>query len=260
MRTSQKLKNQLLVWAELYNQPKFIKDDPISIPHEYQSLQDKEISGFIAASLAWGQRTTIINSTRKILEKMDNAPYDFILNHKEKDLQKLEDCKHRTFNYTDLLYFIHFLKHHYQKNVSLETAFFPQKKMNVEQGLNHFYEYFFSLPEAPRRTQKHVAAPNKKSACKRLNMYLRWMVRKDHNGVDFGIWESISPSKLLIPLDVHVLNSIAELWNKTSIKANWKGVLEVSSAMKRILPEDPAKLDFALFGYSIEKRKQKTYF
>lgn len=260
MRTSQKLKDQLLAWADLYNQPIFIEEDPISIPHEYSKIQDQEIAGFIAASLAWGQRKTIIKSTHKILTQMDNAPHDFIINHEDNDLKKLEDCKYRTFNYTDLLYFIHFLKQHYQENNSLESAFFPKKNMNVEEGLNHFNQYFFSLPDAPKRTQKHVAAPYKKSACKRLNMFLRWMVRKDSKGVDFGLWDQIPPSKLLIPLDVHVLNAISELWNNTKIKANWKGVLEVSSAMSKILPEDPAKLDFALFGFSIEKRKQKSYF
>lgn len=259
MRTPKKLKEQLLNWAEFYNRPVFIEDDPISIPHRFHKLQDIEISGFIAATLAWGQRKTIINSTNKIIDKMDNAPLDFILNHEDKDLKRFEDCKHRTFNYTDLLYFIHFLKHHYQSNKSLETAFFRSKDFNVEQGLNHFNQYFFSLPDAPQRTQKHVAAPRKKSACKRLNMFLRWMVRKDNKGVDFGLWEILSPSKLMIPLDIHVLNAIKELWRYDTIKPNWQGVEMVTKEMREILPEDPAKLDFALFGYSIEKRKQNMY-
>lgn len=245
-----------MFWADEYNHPKFIEEDPISIPHQYSKKQDIEISGFIAAILAWGQRKTIINSTQKIMERMDFAPHDFIVNHQPQDLKKFTDCKHRTFNYTDLLYFIHFLNFHYSDHDSLEDALWPNEAISVEQGLNHFNRYFFSLPEAPDRTQKHIAAPYKHSACKRLNMFLRWMVRKDHAGVDFGIWKKISMHKLIIPLDVHVINSIHTLWPNSNIKPNWKGAVEVTKVLQRILPDDPVKLDFALFGHSIAMRKQ----
>ena len=190
-----------------YNQPSFIKDDPICVPHRFTKLQDIEIAGFFAAVFAWGIRTTIINKTNELLKLMDDVPHDFILHHQPQDLKKLLTFKHRTFNTTDLLYFIHFLQYHYHDNSSLETAFtkwLSPTDITIEQGLIGFHQYFFSLEDFPPRTKKHIATPYKQSSCKRLNMYLRWMVRSDNIGVDFGLWKTIKLSQLVCPIDVQI--------------------------------------------------------
>jgi uncharacterized protein (TIGR02757 family) len=189
----------------LYHRPEFIGDDPVSVPHRFEKKQDIEISGLFAAVLAWGNRTSIINNCSKLMQWMDDAPHEFILHHSEPDLKPFLHFVHRTFNATDLLYFISFLKYHYSQHDSLEDAFVPETvylHQNVEQALIHFHRYFFSI-EHPERTRKHISTPQRKSACKRLNMYLRWMVRQDSQGVDFGIWKKISPQQLICPLDVH---------------------------------------------------------
>jgi len=178
-----------------YNHPGFITNDPISIPHLFTKKQDIEIMGFWAATLAWGQRVTIINKCKELITLMDGAPYDFIINHEDIDLKKLLHFKHRTFNDIDTLYFIAFFRWHYDNHDSLESAFIPtdlrqlaeEEEEPIEKYLNHFRNYFFSLPDFPHRTKKHVSSPSQKSTCKRLNMFLRWMVRKDNCGVDFGI-------------------------------------------------------------------------
>jgi uncharacterized protein (TIGR02757 family) len=192
-----------------FNNVSFIKDDPVCLPHLFTKKQDIEIAGFFAATFAWGIRKTIINKGMSLFQLMDNAPYDFCIHHSESDLKKLEGFCHRTFNDTDLLYFISFFKYHYSKNDSLESAFFNKKTLSakdnvIENALNYFNQYFFSLEDIPCRTKKHVAAPNRNSSCKRLNMFLRWMVRHDNNGVDFGIWKKIKPSDLICPIDLHV--------------------------------------------------------
>ncbi|RYG24662.1 MAG: DUF2400 domain-containing protein, partial [Chitinophagaceae bacterium] len=176
-----------------YNRASFIDADPIVIPHRFSKKQDIEIAGFFAAIFAWGNRTTIINKSNELLALMDNAPHDFCLQHTDKDLTRLLGFRHRTFTATDLLYFVSFFHHHYSHNESLESAFtlwMQPGDEDVEQALNGFYAYFFSLPDVPPRTLKHIACPAKKSACKRINMFSRWMVRKDNNGVDFGIWKN----------------------------------------------------------------------
>ena len=193
--------------ASEYNRPSFILPDPISIPHRFSLQQDIEISGFFASIFAWGNRTIIIKKTSELMKLMDNAPYEFCLHHSEKELRSLLGFCHRTFNTTDLLYFIEFLKYHYSHYSSLEDAFakwMNQDDENVEKALIGFHHYFFSLPDAPQRTRKHIASPEKNSTCKRLNMYLRWMVRKDDQGVDFGIWEKMKTSQLICPIDLHV--------------------------------------------------------
>src|SRR6266700_269952 len=193
--------------ADEYNQPAFITDDPVSVPHLFTTTQDIEIAGFFAAIFAWGNRTTIIRKSKELMQLMDMAPYQFVLHHTAKDLKKLMSFKHRTFNTTDLLYFIAFLKYHYSRYNSLEPAFtqgMGTSDANIEKGLTGFYNYFFSLEDVPRRTKKHIANPAKKSTCKRINMYLRWMVRHDNKGVDFGIWKNISPAQLICTIDVHV--------------------------------------------------------
>ena len=253
----QSLKEFLDTKVAQYNTPEFIKDDPICIPHLFTKQQDIEIAALFAAVFAWGNRTIIINKCRELLQRMDNAPHQFILHHTDKDLKGLLGFKHRTFNDTDLLYFVHFLQHHYSKHISLESAFaegIQHKDKTIENGLNHFFEYFFSLEDAPRRTQKHIAAPFKNSTCKRLNMFLRWMVRNDEMGVDFGIWQNISPAKLICPIDVHVAR-VAHRFNLLeSKKIDWQAGLELTAQLRKFDKADPAKYDFALFGLGVVEK------
>ena len=237
-----------------YNHPDFIAADPICIPHAFTKKQDIEIAGFFAAIFAWGNRTTIINKSRELMQLMHNAPHDFVLGHTKKDLQQLEGYKHRTFNTTDLLYCIEFFKFHYSTNASLETAFskwMHKKDTSVENGLNGFYNYFFSLPDVPERTRKHIASPLKNSSCKRLNMYLRWMVRNDNKGVDFGIWKNIAPSQLIIPLDVHVTRVAKQLNILQAKQANWQAAVELTEYLRNLDRQDPVKYDFALFSIGV---------
>lgn len=255
MHETNKLQNFLDQRVEKYNQPEFIQDDPISVPHQFKKKQDIEISGFFAATFAWGIRKTIINKCNTLMELMDNAPHDFCLNHTEKDLRRLQHFVHRTFNGDDLLYFIEFFKQHYQKHSSLELAFFNKKTLKseniVESSLDYFYDYFFSLPYVIERTRKHIAAPKKNSACKRLNMFLRWMVRNDHKGVDLGIWKKIKPSELIIPLDVHVARVARNLNLLNRKQTDWKAAVELTENLKTFDAADPVKYDFALFGLGI---------
>lgn len=240
----------------LYNQPSFIKSDPISIPHQFTKQQDIEIAGLFAAVLAWGNRTTIINNCNKLMQWMDDAPHDFILNHKDTDLKAFLSFVHRTFNATDLLYFIHFLQWHYRQHDSLEDAFVPAKTYRqdtVEEALIHFHNYFFSI-EHPERTRKHIATPTRKSACKRINMYLRWMVRKDKHGVDFGIWKKIKPHQLICPLDVHVARVACRLGLTDNDKSNWQNAVRLTDALRKMNAKDPAIYDYALFGLGAEER------
>lgn len=241
-----------------YNQLSFIEDDPISIPHQFSRLQDIEIMGFWTAMLAWGQRKTIINKANELISLMDNAPHDFIVNHREHERTTFLTFKHRTFQPTDTLYFLEFLQQYYQKNESLEFAFLPDNQSytpSVEQSLIHFHQLFFSLPNAPKRTHKHLATPLRKSTCKRLNMFLRWMVRKDEKGVDFGLWNRISPHQLLIPLDVHVDRVARDLGLLKRKQTDWLSVLELTERLRQFDAKDPAKYDFALFGSGIDRKK-----
>jgi uncharacterized protein (TIGR02757 family) len=254
---NEKLKEFLNRKVEQYNQPSFINNDPVCIPHLFTEQPDIEIAGLFAALFAWGNRTTIINKSRELLALMENEPYSFCINHSDKELKRLLHFKHRTFNTTDLLYFILFLKQHYANNKSLETAFtkwMEKNDANTEQALNGFHHYFFSLPDAPKRTRKHIASPQKNSTCKRLNMYLRWMARKDKNGVDFGIWKKISPAQLICPIDVHVAR-VAKRFNLLQRKAlDWQAAVELTQYLRTLDSEDPVKYDFALFGLgAIEK-------
>lgn len=251
------LKSFLDQKVEEYNNSSFIPDDPISIPHGFSLKQDIEITGFFAAVLAWGQRKTIINKCRELFVRMDNAPYDFIINHQEDDLKELLGFKHRTFNELDLLYFVSFLKHLYEESDSMESAFtlgIATADESVENGLIKFHEYFFSLEDAPHRTQKHIATPLRKSACKRLNMFLRWMVRSDDKGVDFGIWKQIKPSQLICPCDLHVDRIGRRLGLITRKQTDWIMAIELTNNLKMLDTEDPVKYDYALFGLGIEER------
>ncbi len=242
-----------------FNNPFFIKEDPVSIPHLFTKKQDIEIAGFFAAIFSWGNRTTIINKCKELLQRMDNAPYEFCINHRDEDLKKLETFCHRTFNDTDLLYFISFFRFHYSKSKSLETAFFNNKSLQqstnaIENALNFFNAYFFSLESVPERTKKHVASPAKNSSCKRLNMFLRWMVRDDNKGVDFGLWKKVSPSQLICPIDVHVAR-VARHFNLLTRKViDWNAAIELTTRLRKFDSSDPVKYDFALFGLGVLHR------
>lgn len=254
---AKRLKEFLDRKVDEYDQPSFIENDPISIPHLFSKQQDIEIAGFFAAIFAWGNRATIINKSRELMRLMDDAPYEFITTHSEKDLKRLLQFKHRTFNVTDLFYFILFLKQHYQHSKTLETAFskwMGKKDENIETALRRFHDYFFSLQDAPVRTKKHIATPERNATCKRLNMFLRWMVRKDSSGVDFGIWKTISPSQLICPIDIHVAR-VAKRFNLIKRKqVDWRTALELTSHLKKFDRNDPAKYDFALFGLGVAEK------
>ncbi|MBL4677676.1 MAG: TIGR02757 family protein [Mucilaginibacter sp.] len=252
---NQNLKSFLDEKVAQYNRPEFIANDPIVIPHLFRKKQDIEIMGFWAATLAWGQRVTIIKKCKELIELMDGAPYDFIMNHEEPDLKKMLHFKHRTFNDIDTLYFIAFFRHHYSHHKSLEDAFIPTDgNYSPFRGLGGFRSYFFSLPDYPHRTMKHVSSPAQKSTCKRLNMFLRWMVRKDDNGVDFGIWNKIKPADLICPCDLHVDRVARKLKLITRKQTDWQTAVELTEHLRQLDSLDPVKYDFALFGLGIEER------
>lgn len=242
-----------------YNHIDFIEKDPISIPHLYTKQQDIEIAAFFAAIFAWGNRTTIIQKSKELLERMDNAPFEYCTQHQAKDLKKLIGFAHRTFNDRDLLYCIAFFKHHYANQKSLETAFFMdqhsgKKIKTVAAGLVNFKNYFFSLEDAPYRTKKHIASPENGSTCKRLNMFLRWMVRKDQHGVDFGLWKTISPADLIIPIDVHVARVSRSFGLISRPLIDWLTALELTEYCRTLDARDPVKYDFALFSLGVTEK------
>jgi len=250
----QTLRSAVAAW----NNPDFIASDPISVPHRFSKLQDREIMGFWAATLAWGQRKTIINSALRLAELMDYAPHDFILHHEEQDRARFADFKHRTFQYTDTIWFLHWLQDYYRREESLETAFSRHLlpgDITTERALAGFHDSFFDHPYAPERTRKHVATPVRGSTCKRLNMFLRWMVRKDDKGVDFGVWNRIRPAQLLVPLDVHVDRVARHLGLLHRPQTDWQAVLELTDNLRQFDPEDPVKFDFALFGMGVASFK-----
>ena len=250
------LKEFLDAKVEKYNRPDFIELDPVSIPHLFSRNEDIEIMGFFASVLAWGQRPTIIGNCRKLIQYFENEPHNFILEASQKDLIRLKNFKHRTFNGLDLEYFIYFLKDVYTRFGSLENAFLrntDSQKFKVEFALNQFRSLFISLPEYPQRTGKHISAPSKKSACKRLNMFLRWMIRKDKKGVDFGIWNKINPADLICPCDLHVDRVARKLGLIQRPKTDWLTATELTENLRLFDPLDPVKYDFALFGLGVEK-------
>jgi len=250
------LKDFLDKKVDEYNQPSFIPADPICVPHLFTKKQDIEIAGFFAAVFAWGNRSIIISKSKELLRLMDNAPHQFLIGHTDKDLNNLLHFKHRTFTTTDLLYFINFLQYHYNNHASLEIAFIPHKNKPVviEDSLNYFHQYFFSLPDTPLRTKKHIAAPFKNSTCKRLNMFLRWMVRNDNQGVDFGIWEKIKPADLICPIDLHV-GRVARKLNLIKRKqTDWLTAIELTENLKKFDAKDPVKYDFALFSLGVGEK------
>ena len=230
-----------------YNCPDFIKSDPISIPHQFSKKQDIEIAAFFSATIAWGQRPTIIKNANDLMKKMDGAPYDFILNHRPKDLVRFKSFKHRTFNAIDCIFFMQSLQHIYKKYKTLETIF---EGSNSKNAILNFRKIFFSIPH-PKRTEKHVSNPDSNSSSKRLNMFLRWMIRKDKSGVDFGIWNTIKMSELMCPLDVHSGNVARKLGLLHRKQNDWQSVEELTSRLRDFDKKDPAKYDFALFGLGV---------
>jgi len=241
-------------WVEKTNRPSFIPNDPITIPHRFNKKQDIEIAGFFAAIMAWGNRKTIINKCSDLLERMDNAPHDFVLNSSNQELKRLEGFVHRTLNDTDVLFLIEFLSRWYSANPSLEQAFsstLDSGDPTVENALKGFYNKVFTGEWISERTRKHIASPSKKSACKRLNMFLRWMVRSDQKGVDFGIWKTIKPSQLVCPLDIHVYRVANNLKILDRKAMDWKAATDLTKALRVLDPLDPVRYDFALFGLGV---------
>ncbi|HWB24238.1 MAG TPA: TIGR02757 family protein [Chitinophagaceae bacterium] len=243
--------------VEEYNKPAFIPRDPICIPHLFTKKQDIEVAGFFASIFAWGNRTTIINKSKELMQLMDMSPYDYVVHHSEEEIKRLLAFKHRTFNATDLLYFIEFLRHHYSRYKSLEDAFvqFGPAEIDfneaVEGMLIGFHNYFFSMENMPPRTRKHIATPAKNSSCKRLNMFLRWMVRNDKKGVDFGLWKKIKPAQLICPVDLHVAR-VAKRFNLLTRKqVDWQAAIELTAYLRTLDAADPVKYDFALFGLGV---------
>lgn len=237
--------------VELYNNPSFIGSDPVSIPHRFTQREDIEISGFLAATIAWGNRVAILRSADRMMSVMGHTPYDFIINHSESDLKGIDGCIHRTYFAEDLIYFIEALKYIYLEKGGMEQIFARhQTDDSLQPAIHEFRRVFFELPHNSR-TERHLSDPNKGSAAKRINMFLRWMVRKDDRGVDFGLWRSISPSVLSCPLDVHSGNVARKLGLLKRKQNDSKAVAELDARLREMDPADPVKYDFALFGLGV---------
>ena len=237
--------------VDQYNNPAFIESDPISIPHQFDLKEDIEISGFLAATIAWGNRKMIINNASKLIGLMGNSPYDFIMSHNDHHLERFKGFVHRTFNYIDLVYFIKSLQHIYRNYGGLESVFAQSvTSSSTQPAIHEFKKVFFSL-QHPSRTSKHVSDPEKGSAAKKINMYLRWMIRVDNKGVDFGIWNTIQPSQLSCPLDVHSGNVARKLGLLTRNQNDSKALEELDDSLRQMDVIDPVKYDFALFGLGV---------
>lgn len=253
--THQQLFELLEEKAAFYNNPDFIEKDPICIPHLFKKKEDIEIAGFLAATLAWGQRVTIINKSRELMIRMDNAPFDFVLNASETEIGRLLSFVHRTFQGEDCLYFMLAIQQIYSQQGGLETAFLNgyQANNSIKESISQFRKIFFSF-EHQHRTRKHVPDPQNGSAAKRINMYLRWMVRNDDKGVDFGIWKHIKTSDLLCPLDLHSGNVARRLGLLDRKQDDWQAVEELTTSLRSFDPADPIKYDFALFGTGVNEK------
>ncbi len=237
--------------VEQYNNLKFIDSDPIQVPHQFTLKEDIEIAGFLTATISWGNRKSIIKNAKRVIELLDNSPYDFVLNHHETDLEKLESFVHRTFNGEDFIQFIKSLQHIYKSHNGLESVFLKHaEKDSLQSSISQFKSTFFEI-EHKHRTTKHVSDPIKNSAAKRLNMFLRWMIRNDNTGVDFGIWNTLSPSQLSCPLDVHSGNVARKLGLLKRKQNDSKALIELDTALRNLDSKDPVKYDFALFGLGV---------
>ncbi|RAJ12643.1 TIGR02757 family protein [Arenibacter echinorum] len=249
--TQEELKEFLDAKVEQYNRPDFLSTDPLRIPHRFTKKEDIEISGFLTATIAWGNRKSIINNSERMMELLENSPFDFIMNHQEKDLEKLQGFVHRTFNGEDLTYFIRSLNNIYKQHGGLEKTFALQGDItSLQMSISKFKTIFFEL-DHQQRTTKHVSDPQKGSAAKRINMFLRWMVRNNSSGVDFGIWDRISPSQLSCPLDVHSGNVARKLGLIQRKQNDGKALAELDANLRKLDPLDPVKYDFALFGLGV---------
>jgi len=234
----------------LFNNTSFIETDPISIPHQFSKKEDIEIAGLLVAIIAWGQRTSIINNGNKLMRLMNNEPYEFIMNFSKIDAIRFDNFVHRTFNSVDCVFFLNSLKNIYTKHGGLETAFsinFTSNETDVKNAIINFRELFLSIPHLSR-SNKHVSNPSAKSSAKRLCMFLRWMVRNDKHGVDFGIWKSINSSQLCLPLDLHTGNVSRKLGLLTRTQNDWQAVEEITAVLRAFDKKDPIKYDFSLFG------------
>ena len=249
--TFTELKSFLDEKVVLYNNTNFIESDPVQIPHLFSQKEDIEIAGFLSATISWGNRKMIIKNSHQMMELMGNAPYDFVMSHQETDLERLESFVHRTFNGQDFIGFIKGLQHIYKNHGGLETVFSNNLgEDNLQKNIHEFKKLFFEIPHL-NRTQKHISDPLKGSAAKRINMYLRWMVRQDNKGVDLGIWKSISPALLSCPLDVHSGNVARKLGLLTRKQNDGKALTELDLELRDLDPTDPVKYDFALFGLGV---------
>lgn len=248
---SSNLKTFLNEKAKTYEQRSFIAEDPISIPHQFSKKEDIEIAGFLIATIAWGNRVSILKSGKRMMELMENDPYTYVLHHTPKDLKKLSPFVHRTFNGTDFSYFIRALQHIYRNHRGLEVAFSKNPEaQRMDENIHHFRSLFFEL-EHEKRTEKHVSDPLSGSAAKRINMYLRWMVRSSKNRVDFGLWKRLTPAQLSCPLDVHTGNVARALGLLQRKQNDQKALQELDDQLRRYDPVDPVKYDFALFGLGV---------
>ncbi len=248
---ARELKQFLDYKSDEFNRPEFISSDPVQIPHRFSKKEDIEISGFLTATIAWGQRKSIIKNSLELVQMMDEAPFDFVMNHDDKDLINLQKFVHRTFNSTDLICFIHSLRHLYTSHQGMENIFQQHaENHSLQRAIHHFKQVFFELPH-PARTEKHVSDPLSGSAAKRINMFLRWMVRRDNKGVDLGIWKTLSPSQLSCPLDIHSGRVARKLGLITRTQNDARALLELDENLRRLDAEDPVKYDFALFGLGV---------
>lgn len=234
-----------------YNKPKFIESDPIQIPHQFSFKEDIEIAGFLVATIAWGNRKSIIKNGNRLVNLLDNSPFDFIMNHQESDLEKLNPFVHRTFNGDDCMQFIKSLQNIYKNHDGLESVFSKHAESDsIQTAISKFKTTFFEI-EHLQRTKKHVSDPLKNSAAKRINMFLRWMVRNDNTGVDFGIWNNLSPAQLSCPLDVHSGNVARKLGLLKRKQNDAKALAELDTSLRDLDANDPVKYDFALFGLGV---------
>ena len=249
--TKPELKEFLDAKVEQYNHPRFLESDPLQIPHRFNKKEDIEISAFLTATIAWGNRKSIIKNAAGLMELMENSPFDFVMNHRDKNLDRFSGFVHRTFNGEDLAYFVRSLKNIYENRHGLETVFAQNaKKDTLQSSVSAFKEVFFELPH-PDRTTKHISDPLKGSAAKRINMFLRWMVRENSTGVDFGLWKKIGPNQLSCPLDVHSGNVARKLGLLKRTQNDARALAELDQNLRMLDREDPVKYDFALFGLGV---------
>ncbi|MFC0604325.1 TIGR02757 family protein [Winogradskyella pulchriflava] len=245
------LKDFLDEKVKLYNNPKFIDSDPIQVPHEFSKKEDIEIAAFLTATIAWGNRKSIINNANRMMDLLDHSPFEFVTQHQDADLDRFDGFVHRTFNSEDLKQFMKSLQHIYKTHQSLEMVFSKYAAQNsLQHSIHEFKKLFFDIPHL-ERSKKHVSDPLKNSAAKRINMYLRWMVRNDNAGVDFGIWKSLSPAQLSCPLDVHSGNVARKLGLLKRKQNDGKALAELDTNLRKLDPSDPVKYDFALFGLGV---------